>query len=198
MPVTTNVSTSSGVPVDVRMTIVYSLDPTAAAHIYQTVGENYYDVLIAPYIERTAKNVFVNYAPEALYTTERAAVNTVIEDSLRAALAPAGIIIQQVPIDNIDLPQNLIEAIVEKQMAEQSALRMQYVLQQQTQEAERMRIEAQGIHDYQEIVSEGISDQLLVWKAIEVTSELANSPNTTFVILGNTDTGLPMILPMPE
>jgi prohibitin 1 len=176
------------------MSIVYRLDPQYAARIYQSVGENYYEVLIVPFLNRTAKNCFVCFEPEALYTTERATVNLQIEDSLRTQLAPMGIIVERVPIDNIDLPQSLRDAIVAKQEAEQAALQMEYVLQRQTQESDRMRIEAQGIADYQDIVSSNLTPELLQWRAIEVTRSLAESNSTTFVIVGNTDSGLPMIL----
>ena len=191
---TLNASTNTGVTIDVGLTVVYRLNPGFAAEVYQTVGEDYYDVLIAPYISRTVKNIFVAYPPEAIYTLERATVNTIIEDSLRTLLAPRGIIVEQVPIDNIDLPASLRDAIVAKQEAEQQALQMQYVLQRQEQESERMRIEAQGIADYQNIVSSNLTPELLQWRAIEVTRSLAESENTTFVIVGNTDSGLPMIL----
>lgn len=191
--VSMNASTSTGVTVDVQMSLVYRLDPQMAPMIYQTVGTEYYSILVAPFINRTAKNILAIYNPEALYTLDRAGVNTQIEDSLTTLLAPLGIIVEQAPIDNIDLPQTLRDAIVAKQEAEQEALRMEYVIQAQVLESERMRIEAQGIADYQRIVSTGLTEQLLSWKAIEVTGELAQSENTTFVIVGDTGNGLPMI-----
>jgi regulator of protease activity HflC (stomatin/prohibitin superfamily) len=179
------------------MSLVYRLDPVLAPHVYQTVGPEYFDILIAPFINRAAKDVFVSYGPEAIYTGNRTVVNTAIEASLLNELAPLGIIVEQAPIENIDLPQSLRDAIVAKQEAEQEALRMEYVIQAQALESERMRIEAQGVADYQQIVSQGISEQLLAWKAIEVTAELAQSDNTTFVIIGNTENGLPMIYQSP-
>ncbi len=190
---TMNASTSTGVTVDVQMSLVYRLEPSMAPNVFQTVGSEYYSILIAPFINRTAKNILVMYDPEALYTLGRAGVNTQIEDSLTTLLAPLGIIIEQAPLENIDLPQTLRDAIVAKQEAEQEALRMEYVIQAQVLESERMRIEAQGIADYQRIVSTGLTEQLLSWKAIEVTGELAHSENTTFVIVGDTGNGLPMI-----
>jgi regulator of protease activity HflC (stomatin/prohibitin superfamily) len=192
-----NASTSTGVTVDVELSLVYRLDPVLAPHVYQTVGPEYFDILVAPFINRTAKDVFVSYGPEAIYTGDRTVVNTEIEARLAAELAPLGIIVEQAPIENIDLPQSLRDAIVAKQEAEQEALRMEYVIQAQALESDRMRIEAQGVADYQQIVSQGISEQLLAWKAIEVTAELAQSDNTTFVIIGNTENGLPMIYQTP-
>ncbi|HRY61600.1 MAG TPA: prohibitin family protein [Candidatus Fermentibacter sp.] len=192
-----NASTSTGVTVDIQMSLVYRLDPRMAPTIYQTVGSDYYAILIEPFINRTAKNILAMYNPEALYTLDRAGVNTQIEDSLTTLLAPLGIIVEQAPIENIDLPQTLRDAIVAKQEAEQEALRMEYVIQAQVLESERMRIEAQGIADYQSIVSTGLTDDLLSWKAIEVTGELAQSDNSVFVIVGDTENGLPMIYQPP-
>jgi len=192
-----NASTSTGVTVDVEMSLVFRLDPASAPNVYQTVGPNYFDILISPFINRTAKDVFVSYGPEAIYTGNRTVVNAAIEAKLMEELSPLGIIVEQAPIENIDLPQSLRDAIVAKQEAEQEALRMEYVIQRQQLESERMRIEAQGIADYQRIVSDGISEQLLAWKAIEVTAQLAQSNTTTFVIIGNTDNGLPMIYQPP-
>jgi prohibitin 1 len=193
-----NASTSTGVTVDVEMSLVFRLDPGLAPHVYQTVGPEYFDILISPFINRAAKDVFVSYGPEAIYTGDRTVVNAAIETKLVAELAPLGIIVEQAPIENIDLPQSLRDAIVAKQEAEQEALRMEYVIQRQQLESDRMRIEAQGVADYQRIVSDGISEQLLAWKAIEVTAQLAQSDNTTFVIIGNTENGLPMIYQSPR
>jgi prohibitin 1 len=193
-----NASTSTGVTVDLSMSLVFRLEPSMAPHVYQTVGPDYYNILIEPYINRTTKDILVLYDAEALYTMSRGLVNTQVEDSLRSRLAPLGIILEQAPIENIDLPQTLRDVIVAKQEAEQEALRMEYVLQSQELESERMRIEARGVADYQQIVSQGISEQLLAWKAIEVTAQLAQSDNTTFVIIGNTENGLPMIYQSQE
>ena len=71
---------------------------------------------------------------------------------------------------------------------------MTFVLQRERQEADRKRIEAQGVADFQRIVSIGISDQLLQWKGIEATEKLVNSPNSKVVVIGNSKNGLPLIL----
>ncbi|MEJ2104271.1 MAG: hypothetical protein P8X47_06800 [Ignavibacteriaceae bacterium] len=82
----------------------------------------------------------------------------------------------------------------EKLQDEQESQRLAFVLQRETQEADRKRIEAKGIADFQEIVSKGISEQLLKWKGIEATEKLANSQNTKVVIIGSGKDGLPLIL----
>jgi prohibitin 1 len=94
----------------------------------------------------------------------------------------------------IDLPKVVADAIQEKLKREQEAQQMQFVLQKEQQEAERKRIEAQGVADFQRIVAQGISPLLLEWKGIEATEKLATSPNTKVVVIGNSKNGLPLIL----
>ena len=94
----------------------------------------------------------------------------------------------------IGLPPVVANAIQEKLRREQEAEQMKFVLQKEQQEAERKRIEAQGVADFQRIVAQGISPQLLEWKGIEATEKLAASANTKIVVIGNSKTGLPLIL----
>ena len=103
-------------------------------------------------------------------------------------------IVEATPLRNVALPTQLTEAIEQKQRAEQESQRMEFVLTKEKQEAERKRIEAKGISDFQTIVSQGISDQLLRWKGVEATEKLAQSPNTKVIIVGAGKDGLPVIL----
>ena len=93
----------------------------------------------------------------------------------------------------IGLPAVVANAIQEKLRREQEAEQMKFVLQKEQQEAERKRIEAQGVADFQRIVAQGISPQLLEWKGIEATEKLASSQNTKIVVVGNTKSGLPLV-----
>ena len=102
--------------------------------------------------------------------------------------------LEAILIRDVDLPENIKRAISEKLEEEQKALKMEFTLARERQEAERKRIEAQGIADFQRIVASGISQQLLDWKGIEATEKLAMSPNTKIVVVGNPKTGLPIIL----
>merc|ERR1711918_215335 len=110
------------------------------------------------------------------------------------ALKTRGIIVEDFLLKAIKLPDQLVRAIELKSQAEQEAQRMEYVLQKEQQEAERKKIEAQGIADFQKIVSDGISPNLLKWKGIEATEKLAKSPNSKIVIMGNSKDSLPVIL----
>ncbi len=115
-------------------------------------------------------------------------------DDLVRQLIVRGIVVENVLLRDVQLPAMLRSSIEAKQQAEQDALRMNFVLQKERQEAERKRIEAQGIADFQRIVAQGISPQLLTWKGIEATEKLATSPNSKVVVIGSGKSGLPIIL----
>jgi regulator of protease activity HflC (stomatin/prohibitin superfamily) len=117
-----------------------------------------------------------------------------IRDQLMGLLAQRGIVIESILLRDIQLPQTLKSSIEAKQQAEQEALAMNFRLQKEKQEAERKRIEAAGIRDFQQIVAQGISPQLLEWKGIEATETLAKSPNAKVVVIGSGKNGLPIIL----
>jgi regulator of protease activity HflC (stomatin/prohibitin superfamily) len=102
--------------------------------------------------------------------------------------------VESTPLRNVALPSQLTEAIEQKQRADQEAQRMEFILLKERQEADRKRIEAKGIADFQTIVAAGISEQLLRWKGIEATEKLSNSPNTKVIIVGAGKDGLPIIL----
>ena len=114
--------------------------------------------------------------------------------AVREGLVDRLTVIENVLLRDVGLPATLKSSIEAKQQAEQDAQRMNFVLQKEKQEAERKRIEAQGISDFQRTVSQGISQQLLEWKGIEATEKLAMSPNTKVVVVGNPKSGLPIIL----
>ncbi len=112
----------------------------------------------------------------------------------RKLVEPRGVTVESTPLRRIGLPQRLAQAIEEKLSAEQESQRMEFVLLKEKQEADRKRIEAGGIADFQKIVSLGISDQLLKWKGIEATMEIAKSANAKVIVIGSGKDGLPLIL----
>lgn len=121
-------------------------------------------------------------------------MQTTLKKELKEKLTPRGIIIEDVLLKDIKLPAELTKAIELKAQAEQEAIRMEFVLQKEKQEAERKAIEAQGIASFQKIVSEGISAQLLQWKGIEATEKFADSTNTKIIVIGNDSGSLPVLL----
>src|SRR5262249_40214970 len=158
-----------------------------------TMGENYRAIVLEPNVRSAVREVTSSYQARALYSPEREKMGTDINRYVVAALEPRGIVIERVLLRDIQLPAKLPAAIQEKLSAEQEAARMQFVLQKETQEAERKRIEAEGIATFQKIVTEGISDNLLRWKGIEATRDLATSGNAKIVVIGAGKDGLPII-----
>merc|ERR1711904_461547 len=130
----------------------------------------------------------------ALYTSGRSEIQRKLKAEMIAVLEPRGIVLEDVLLKAIVLPNQLIHSIELKAQAEQDAARMEFVLQKERQEAERKTIEAHGIAQFQHIVSEGISPALLQWKGIEATEKLSESRNSKIVIMGNTKDSLPVIL----
>ncbi|HEX6881063.1 MAG TPA: SPFH domain-containing protein, partial [Terriglobales bacterium] len=140
------------------------------------------------------RSVTASHSANSLYSSEREQVAQQMLSELSAQLTKRGIIVENVLLRDITLPVALKQSIEAKQQAEQESLAMSFRLQKERQEAERKRIEAQGIRDFQQIVAQGISPQLLEWKGIEATENLAKSTNAKVVVIGAGKNGLPLIL----
>jgi prohibitin 1 len=188
------VPSSEGLVMKLDTSVVYHVNPGKAADIYRELGPEFEAVIIEPTVRSAVRESTASHGANTLYSSAREEVAQQILTSLIAQLRPRGIEIEQVLLRDIQLPQALKESIELKQQAEQESLAMSFKLQKEKQEAERKRIEAQGIRDFQQTVSQGISNQLLEWKGIEATTTLANSPNTKIVVIGNSKNGLPLIL----
>jgi len=191
---TMDVPSKEGLSVNVGLSILYHLDPEKASQIYKTVGPNFVQVLLTPQMRSVSRGVSASYEAKALYTSIRETISQVIKDDLEKLVGPRGIVIESTPLRHVGLPPGLTQAIEEKLRAEQESQRMQFVLLKEKQEAERKKIEAQGISDFQNIVTRGISEPLLRWKGIEATEKLANSQNTKTIIIGAGKDGLPLIM----
>lgn len=189
-----NVPSKEGLSVQLEISLIFQMNPEKANQIYRTVGENFEEIILIPQFRSVVRGVTAKYEAKALYTSERETLGREIENELERLVAKEGIVIISAPLRQIILPQGLTIAIEEKLKAEQESQRMQFILLKEKQEADRKRIEAQGVSDFQNIVAKGISEQLLKWKGIEATEKLANSPNSKIVIIGSGKDGLPLIL----
>lgn len=189
------VPSSEGLIIALEASLLYRIDGGRAAELLQQVGPNYLDVVVTPNFRSVMRAVTAAHTANALYSEGRELVAQQMREQLSRVLEPRGIFIENVLLRDIRLPDTLKAAIEAKQQAEQDAQRMQFVLQKEKQEAERKRIEAQGVSDFQRIVSQGISQQLLEWKGIEATEKLVASPNSKIVVIGNPKNGLPLIFP---
>jgi regulator of protease activity HflC (stomatin/prohibitin superfamily) len=189
-----NVPSSEGLMMNLDTSLIYQLNPDKAAEVFQKTGANYETVVIEPMLRAAIREATASHSANALYTGEREMVAKQVQDQLVTQLVPRGIVVENVLLRDIQLPATLKASIESKQQAEQEALAMSFRLQTETQEAQRKRIEAAGIRDFQQIVAQGISPQLLEWKGIEATESLAKSGNAKVVVIGNNKNGLPLIL----
>ena len=184
-----------GLSIGLEVSALYRLNPDSAAVVYKTiVGGDYEEVVLIPQFRSICRAVTASFQASALYSAEREQLGTAIQKELASVVAPRGIFVESTPLRNVGLPSQLTDAIEQKQRADQQNQQMEFVLRKERQEADRKRIEAQGIADFQRIVAAGISEQLLRWKGIEATEKLASSANTKVVIVGAGKDGLPIIL----
>lgn len=192
---TMQVLSSEGLTIGLEISALYRLNPDSAARVYKTIaGGDYEGVVLIPQFRSISRAVTASFQASALYSTERERLGEKILEELARIVAPRGIIVESTPLRNVGLPTQLTDAIEQKQRADQESQRMEFVLAREKKEADRKRIEAQGIADFQKIVATGISDQLLRWKGIEATMKIAESQNAKVVIIGSGKDGLPIIL----
>jgi prohibitin 1 len=189
-----SVPSSEGLMMSLDTSLIYHLNPDRAAEVFQKIGADYENVVVEPTLRSAIRESTASHTANALYTGEREMVAKQIYDQVSAQLNQRGLIVENVLLRDIQLPATLKAAIEAKQQAEQESLAMNFRLQKETQEAQRKRIEAAGVRDFQQIVAQGITPSLLEWKGIEATENLAKSPNSKVVVIGNNKNGLPLIL----
>jgi len=189
-----DVPTREGVMVRLDVAVLFHIDPSRAPHIFMTIGENFVQTIIAPEVASAVRGLTSESDASALYTVGRLDVQSRLKSELAQVLEPRGIIVEAVLLKDVDLPELLTDAIERKAQAEQEAERMLYIIQRERQEADRKEIEAAGIAQFQKLVSEGITQEMLMWKGIEVTHEIATSDNAKVVIVGNSGSSLPILL----
>jgi prohibitin 1 len=190
----TSTPSSEGLNLEIDTSLIYHLNKEKAADVFQSIGTNYGQTIIDPNLRSTIRDTTAGHSANTLYSSSRKQVEDEIMQGLKAALEQRGIVVENVLLRDIQLPPTLKSSIESKQQAEQESLAMNFRLQKEKQEADRKRIEAQGIHDFQQIVAQGISAQLLQWKGIEATENLAKSPNAKIIVIGNTKNGLPLVM----
>ncbi len=178
------VLTADGLEVVIDLTVLFKVDPAKAPDILRKIGDDYTDKIVRPVTRTRIRDNAVFYDAVALYSTKREEFQQRIFKTIEADFGKRGLVLEQLLIRNIMLPQSVKTTIESKINAEQDAQKMQFVLQKEKQEAERKRVEAQGIADYQKILSTGLSDKQLQYEQIKAQKELALSPNAKVIILG--------------
>ncbi len=174
---------SDGLTLKLDLTVWYRLNENDAPQVYRTIGTDYVEKIVRPAVRTAIRDVSVGYSATDIYSIKREDFVREVTKNLESAFNGRGVILERVLLRNVELPEKVRAAIDEKIASEQRAQQMVYVLQKEKQEAERKRVEAQGIADYNRIVSQSITDQVLQLKGIEATLELGKSQNSKMVIM---------------
>ena len=178
------VLSADGLEVVIDLTVLYHVVPAEAPRILSTIGEDYQDKIVRALARTRIRDNAVYYDAVALYSTRRDEFQTRILNAIEKDFHANGLQLDQLLIRNIQLPQSVKASIESKISAEQDAQKMQFVLQKEKQEAERKRIEAQGLADYQRIVNTELTDKLLQYENIKANQAIATSPNAKVIIMG--------------
>jgi len=184
--------TADGLEVVLDLTVLYKVLPSSAPDILRETGIDYSDKVVRPLTRTKIRDNAVYYDAVSLYSVKRDEFQARIFKSIEAEFKKRGLLLEQLLIRNITLPQAVKTSIEQKISAEQDAQKMQFVLQKEKQEAERKRVEAQGIADYQHIISESLTDRQLQYESIKAQLEVAKSPNAKVIIMGKGN--MPLIL----
>ncbi|MGM0475320.1 MAG: prohibitin family protein [Bacteroidota bacterium] len=191
---TMDVLDKGGLSVNLDVTLIFNPFYDKIGHLHENIGEDYVDVMVIPNVRSSVRAVTGRYNAEEIYSTKRAEVETEIITATRTALNAKNIEMKDLLIRSIKLPEKIKQAIESKLQQQQEALAYQFRLDRERSEADRRRIEAQGIADYNRIISASLTDRILQQKGIDATLELANSANSKVVVIGSGEDGLPMIL----
>jgi regulator of protease activity HflC (stomatin/prohibitin superfamily) len=174
---------TDGLELTIDLTVLYHVNKSEAPRIVREIGKDIEDVIVRPVTRTKIRDNAVYYTAIDLYSTKREEFQSRIFHDIDTIFKLRGLTLEQLLIRNIALPESVKEAIEKKINAEQDAQKMQYVLQKEKQEAERKRVEAQGIADYQRILSQGLSDKMLQYEQIKAQKELALSQNAKVIIM---------------
>jgi len=184
LEVSLDLPSKEGVNVLAEISILYHVEQLKATDVIGNIGMDYENVVILPVFRAAAADVSARYMAKDMHTGNRYEIEMEIKEQMMKILGDRGFAIEAVLMKSIQLPQGLYASIEDKLQAEQESQRMEFVLQKERQEAERRIIEAEGIRDANRLISEGLTPQIIKYKAIEAYRELSNSPNAKVIIGG--------------
>jgi len=184
-PERVEVLAKNGLAISLDASVVYHPIATELYELHTEVGPNYYDVLIEPILRSRARRVVGRYTPEEIYSTKREEVEREIFQEVAKNVEGEHLQIDAILIRDVHLPKIVEDAINRKLQQEQRALEMSFVIERERQEAERKRVEAAGIADFQQIITKELTDKLLQWKGIEAKEKLSLSPNSKTIVIGS-------------
>jgi regulator of protease activity HflC (stomatin/prohibitin superfamily) len=176
------VLSADGLEVIIDLTVLYRVVPSEAPRILKEIGIDYRSVIVRPICRTKIRDNAVYYDAVSLFSSKRDEFQSRIFSAIELNFKERGLVLEQLLVRNITLPESVKATIESKINAEQDAQKMTFVLQKERQEAERKRVEAQGIADYQKILSTGLSDRLLQYEMIKA---ITNSPNAKLIFMTN-------------
>jgi regulator of protease activity HflC (stomatin/prohibitin superfamily) len=186
------VLSADGLEVVIDLTVLYRVTSDKAPTILRTIGENYTEVVVRPIVRTKIRDLAANYDAVALYSNKREEFQQRLFTAVEKEFTKRGFSLEQVLIRNLNLPQSVKAAIESKINAEQESQKMRFILDKERQEADRKRVEAQGISDYQRILTSTLTDKLLQYERIKAQKELAGSPNAKIIVIDGKNA--PMIM----
>jgi regulator of protease activity HflC (stomatin/prohibitin superfamily) len=187
-------TSKEGLSLGIDISIQYRIDPAKASSIYLNIGLEEREIVISRF-RAISREIIAGYPAESVYATKREEISLKLAEKLRSQLAPLGFIVDEALLRNVKVPETLQAAIQQRLKSEQENLQMKFVLEKETQEADRKRIDAKGRADAQKILAEGLTPAVLQLRQIEATEKLSLSPNSKIIILGN-NSNTPLILPV--
>lgn len=184
---------ADGLEVTIDLTVLYRVQEIKAPAVLREIGQKYKEVIVRPVTRTKIRDNAVNYDAVSLYSTKRDEFQARIFSDIQKIFQSRGLELEQLLVRNITLPKSVKETIESKINAEQESQKMQFVLAKEKQEADRKRVEAQGIADYQKIISTNLTNNQLQYEMIKAQKELALSPNAKIIIMGS-GKDMPLIL----
>lgn len=177
-----NLPSKEGLNVSADISILYHIERDQAPDVIRTVGLDYENTLILSVFRSASADICARFYAKDMHSGKRAEIEKEIRSQMESVLVERGFVIEQVLLKSISLPPGLYTAIEDKLEAEQEAQRMQFVLQREKQEAQRKRLEAEGVRDAQKILADGLSETIIEWRSLEVMENLSASPNAKVII----------------
>ncbi len=188
------VLSKNGLSIKIDLSFRYMPIQAQIGYLHDEIGRDYLERIIKPEIRSVTREVIGNYLPEELYSTKREAIEDEIESLTRVKVEAKYLTLDAILIRDVTLPLTLRNGIEKKLVQEQESLEYEFKIDKARKEAERKEIEANGIAKFQQIVNRTITPQLLKWKGVEATQEIAKSSNAKVIVIGNGDGDLPIIL----
>jgi regulator of protease activity HflC (stomatin/prohibitin superfamily) len=206
--------TSDGQVVRVDASVIFALDPDDVVNSHKKWQGRYVDNLIRPQARGIIRDVVSQFAIDEVYSTQRFALSSLVEESLSEALEEGGLILHDFVLRNIAFSPEYAASVEQKQIAEQEAERAVFVVQQREQEAEQARATARGQADAAVINAQGLADARVIEAQAEKTAlellgaALAENPDLiTFEYVQRLSPGIqvmlvpsdnPFLLPIPS